>query len=474
MITLHQTNDTINAQGGLALIGKLIAKLCPLERLFAPAVKLAGSAKSRKVRSDKLSDVDLIKTQIGLYSMGRSQYEDIESFRDIAPAESGVPGKRRLESFAQCLGTALVPSESTLRTGLKSLADAEGTSLAKLGECSLNILKHQPIASHQHGGWRFVPCDVDVACFDNDGSHREHLGRTYHGYDGFAPIFAYIGAQGYLLDHELRPGTQHCQNGTPEFLTHMLARLAQLKLKDEVLIRMDSGNDSADTLTVLRESGHRFIVKRNARREDPVKWLSLAMATGAPRESPRAGKDVWQGTCGHLSPGGESSTQEPLPVIYRVTRRRIDKKGQALLVDEIEVETYWTNLWHGAADIIELYHAHGTSEQFHSELKSDLNLERFPSGSYAVNRLMLQLGAVAYNLMRSIEEIAREFREQWPPRIKAVERRRVGSVIKDLILVAAKLVKHAGKEVLKLARGWSWTGVILAIDRRIEAMPSQS
>ena len=63
---------------------------------------------------------------------------------------------------------------------------------------------------------------------------------------------------------------------TPEFLQHMLARLKQIKLKDEVLIRMDSGNDSADTLEVLRASPHRFLVKRNLRQENPVKWLSQA------------------------------------------------------------------------------------------------------------------------------------------------------------------------------------------------------
>jgi hypothetical protein len=462
MITLQQTNDKINAQGGLALIGKLISKLCPLGKLFAPEAKQ---------RRDKLSDEDLLKTQIGLLSMGRSQYDDIESFREGTDAErTGGP----LESFAQCLGTAFVPSESTLRNGIKALANDKVASLDKLSQCSLNILKGQVITPFKLGAWNYVPCDIDVACFDNDGSHRENLGRTYHGYDGFAPIFAYIGAQGYLLDHEMRPGVQHSQKDTPEFLAHTLARLDELALPHEVLVRMDSGNDSADTINILRQSKHRFLVKRNQRQENPVKWLSLAMAMGAPDQTPRPGKEVWLGSCHHLRPGGESSTQEPLTVIYKVTRRSIDKKGQALLVDEIEVETYWTNLWHEAADIVELYHAHGTSEQFHSELKSDMNLERFPSHSYAVNSLMLSLGTLAYNLMRVVEQMARECRELWPDGIKDVERRRVGSTMKDLILVASKLVKHAGKQVLKLASAWSWTAVVLAVDRRIRTLPSPS
>jgi hypothetical protein len=272
----------------------------------------------------------------------------------------------------------------------------------------------------------------------------------------------------------MRPGSQHCQKGTPEFLTHMLERLKQLELKDEVLIRLDSGNDSADTLAVLRASPHRFLVKRNPRQENPVKWLSHAMAMGAPDETPRPGKQVWLGSVGHLRPGGESGEQEAMNVIYRVTRRSIDKRGQALLIDEVEVETYWTNLWQDAAEVVALYHAHGTSEQFHSELKTDMNLERFASHSYAVNSLQLQLGTLAYNLVRVVEELAREEREEWPARIKEVQRRRVGSVIADLILVAGKIVRHAGKTVMKLASSWSWTRVVIAVEQRIRGLRAVS
>ena len=456
MIPRQQTNDAINAHGGLNLIGKLIAKFCPLDALFAPA---------RKERSDKFSLADALKSQLGLLAMGRSQYEDIESFRQ-APG-STQPGQ---ESFAQSLGTAFVPSEATMRSAMSALARADGRSIAKLSACSLNILKARPIAACTLGEWSYVPCDVDVTCFDNDGSHRENVGRTYHGFDGYAPIMACIGAQGCALHHEMRPGSQHCQKGTPEFLQQMPARLAQLKLKHEVLIRLDSGNDSADTIAVLRASPHRFLIKRNQRLENPVKWLSHAMAMGAPDETPRPGKEVWLGSVGHLRPGGESSEQEPLNVIYRVTRRSIDKHGQALLIHEIEVETYWTNLWHDAADVVALYHAHGTSEQFHSEVKTDMNLERFASHSYAVNSLQLQLGMLSYNLVRVVEELARAHRELWPERIKEVQRRRVGSVIKDLILVAGKIVRHAGKTVMKLASSWSWTRVVLAVERQIQGL----
>ncbi len=67
---------------------------------------------------------------------------------------------------------------------------------------------------------------------------------------------------------------------------------------------------------------------------------------------------------------------------------------------EIEVDTYDTSLPDAPDIIITWYHAHGTSEQFHSEIKSDMNLERLPSGKFAANALVLLLGLVAYNCLR--------------------------------------------------------------------------
>ena len=54
----------------------------------------------------------------------------------------------------------------------------------------------------------------------------------------------------------------------------------------------------------------------------------------------------------------------------------VDDCSRVILLPEIEVNTWWTNLTCAAETVIDLYHAHGTSEQFHRELKSDLDVER--------------------------------------------------------------------------------------------------
>ena len=72
---------------------------------------------------------------------------------------------------------------------------------------------------------------------------------------------------------ELREGSQYCQNHTPEFLRQTLG--LSHKLTDrQLLIRMDSGNDSAENMGILIEDGSWFIVKRNMYRgETKQDWL---------------------------------------------------------------------------------------------------------------------------------------------------------------------------------------------------------
>jgi hypothetical protein len=449
MTKLQLTNEKINSHGGLSLAGKLIAKFCGLGKLYKAPIQS---------RSDRISDSHILTSQIGLLVQGRTHYDDIELFRH----DQGT-------GFAEALGLEKIPSESTLRLRLEALAPP--TTFQKLQGANLSLLKAHAPTPLEINGRKYIPNDIDVTPMDNTGSHRENIGRTYKGCDGFAPIMSNLGEEGFLLHHELRPGVQHCQKNTPQFLKRNFQLLKKLNPAHPVLVRMDAGNDSADSSAVLRASGHFFIVKRNLRRSDPVRWLSHALAQQSQPERPRPGKEIYTGTLEHDIPGGENSGQEPLSCVYRVTRRSIDKHGQKLLIDEIEAETYWTNLGETPVDTIALYHSHGTSEQFHSEIKTDLSIERFPSWSFATNQLILALGAIAYNILRAIDHRAYQLKAHWPAHLqtrhKQIKRRRVGSIIRDLIGIAAKVVSHAGKKVIKIAAGWAWATVIIKIDHQL-------
>ena len=110
---------------------------------------------------------------------------------------------------------------------------------------------------------------MDVTPFDNSKTKKEGVSRTYKGFDGYAPMMAYIGAEGYLMNTELRPGKQHCQNHTPDFLRQTIA-LCKSLTDAQLLFRLDSGNDAAENMGILLREGCWFLIKRNLRKESPV------------------------------------------------------------------------------------------------------------------------------------------------------------------------------------------------------------
>ena len=370
--------------------------------------------------------------------------------------------------MAHALGLNAQPSEATFRQRFKKLAN-ESLVMDALQEANQNLLKTADLTPLKLAGRSYIANDIDVTPMNNQGSNRERVSYTYKGFEGYAPIMSNLASEGYLLHHELRAGSQNGQKGTPEFLKKNFKLLSELNVKHDILVRMDSGFDSADTIQVLRESGHAFLVKRNPRQENKVKWLGHAKSQGGPVETPRPGKDIYYGTMEHYRPGGENSTQAPLTCVYKVTERSIDKTGQDLLIHDVEIELFWTNLPDTPQEIVALYHDHGTSEQFHSELKTDMGIERFPSHLFKVNECFLMCGAIAYNILRLIDSHVMKHVETWPmfyrTKGKKQSRRRVGSIIRDFIFIASKVVKHAGKTIVKLASGWPWTETLLKVSK---------
>lgn len=51
---------------------------------------------------------------------------------------------------------------------------------------------------------------------------------------------------------------------------------------------------------------------------------------------------------------------------------------------------------------MDLYHAHDESEQYHSEIKTDMDVERLPSGKFESNKLVFELTLIAYNILLNI------------------------------------------------------------------------
>ena len=298
-----------------------------------------------------------------------------------------------------------------------------------------------------------VPVDIDVTPMDNSKSKKEGVSRTYKGFDGYAPMMAYIGTEGYAINFELREGKQHCQKGTVEFLQETIKLCHKLTDKP-LLIRLDSGNDSIDNVAVLMDTGCFFIIKRNLRRESTDDWFEMAKQYFQNVNSPRDGKTVYIGSDWKTVTSKQFNKEFTLRTGYEITERTIDKYGQFNLVPDVEVETWWTNLGDPDEEIIRLYHAHGECEQFHSEVKTDMDLERLPSGKFATNALILELGMIAYNILRMIGQGT--IGERAPRQKRNVKRRRLRTVISNLIMMAGHVTMHARQLIIDLGKSNVW------------------
>lgn len=425
---INTTTDVLSNTAGIALASRIFSKI----GLDLPdETRISQPQKS------------VLKTMAGLIVQGRTCYAEVDLFREDL-------------LFKQALDMKFVYAPETIRIYLDRLAkQLPDHTLSVLGEVNQNLLKKVSFSPIETEVSRYVPVDIDVSPMDNSRTRKEGVGRTYKGFDGYAPIFAYIGNEGYMLDCQMRPGKQHCQKDTPDFLEGILASLEDLSLEEIVLIRLDSGNDAIDTLVPLMKSGHFFLVKRNLRRESPEKWLDIAESMGK-REDPREGKIVYTGVLTSSHPKAREEDGLPdIDQVYRVTVRTIDRTGTVLLFPEIEVEVYWTNLPEAPETVIGLYHDHGTSEQFHSELKSDMDVERFPSGKLAVNAILLHLAMIAFNTLRFIGQRAMEYPQDLPYRHRG-KRKRLRKVISDLIRVSCKVVFHANRWILRLWEDDPW------------------
>jgi len=433
---IEQSNEELTPHTGLALVGALLNKTN--FRLRLDKAKVPG------VTTPHITHGEIGMAYIGLLCQGKNDFDHIEPYRED-------------NFFALALNIKDTPSSPTLRQRLNMAAyDSQWKEI--ILEESIKLIKNSsapltPIYLGSSGTQRqYLPLDIDVSPFDNSKTKKEGVSRTYKGFDGYAPIFAYLAQEGYAINTELRQGKDHCQKGTVEFLNKTIGYAKHLT-STPILVRMDSGNDSADNIRVClaEKTKADFIIKRNMRKESTEIWLDIAQKNG-PGCLEREGKTVYMGSVMWKPKGFDT----PVRLVYKVTERTILANGQILLIPDIEVETYWTSLPDPVYKIIELYHEHGTSEQFHSELKTDLDLERLPSGKFTTNNLVLHFGIFAYNILRIIGQMTANLNSDIVPLRKKCQRRRIRTVIQNLITLASRLVYHARQFKLRFGRHSPW------------------
>ena len=446
-IVYRLTDKRIPAATGIGLVGDILDRAEFQERF--------RNVGSENKRSRKQIDCGAVMTTfIGLLCMGKADFDAIAEFQnDAAYYQTALHLKKGF------------PSSATLRQRMDEIGKTQREQLLRFNAHLLRSNHIEPTAL-KNG---MVPLDMDVTPMDKKKKKKEGVSWTYKNYMGYAPMMAYIGKEGYLVNTELREGKQHCQSGTPEFLRQTM-KLCRNTTDKPILVRLDSGNDAAENVGILLENGAYYVIKRNLRREDRTEWAENIKSWCKDISEPREGKRVYIGTTfKDIFYTTETGEQKSITnrIVYEMIERDSTPDGQILLVPEIELNMFWTNLGESDREIIKLYHAHGECEQFHSEIKTDMGVERLPSGKFDTNELVLELTMIAYNILRMLGQ--ETINQGKAPSKRIVSRKRIRTVIQNIIHFAGQLTKHARQLILSISKSNAWADAFLGLVHRFAA-----
>lgn len=436
-------NLDLTGKAGITLIG------AALER-FTTFRKDINSAYKKQKHGIPCGDIATV--YIAALTTGKSDFEAVRQF-----ASSSF--------YEQALNVKQVPSPETARQHLDVLAT---TCLSITHQASLDLIRNSgcPISRNSFG---YTVLDIDPSPHDNSRTHKEGVSYTYKGMDGYTPNYAYLGEEGWCIGAELRPGSQNGQKDSPAFFRQAIHDSRSLGAKS-LLIRTDSGFDAAENYVLAKEENVDILVKQNFR-QDPIdcwkikaifqpdyKWIKLYEGCDVMYFEETTSKQ-WS----KPRPDGNGSEKVTVELrhVIRVKRLRtwIEKTEngpQPLIpfIDNYQVDGWWTTLSkESPCQVVELYEAHGTSEQFHSELKGELDLERLPSGKFATNALVLAMGVLAYNLLKTLSLIGDDAFSHRAP----AKRRRMKTIIQELILLPARICRSGHRLILDLG-GFSQIG----------------
>ena len=413
------------SHSGIALIGLALNRFTTLVSSLAAAVPT----------DDSISHADVIRSYCGILAQAKSDFIAVEQ-------------NRTDDFFREALGVSCVPSEGTMRQRMDEHA---GKFLPVVSWASIEFLQKSkvPLTALSTG---HIPLDIDGFVMDNSRSQKENVQTTYTKVSGYLALPAYLGLEGWQVNQHLLPGSQHPQKEFIPYIQETLARVRQFCLQ-KLLLRADSAHDAAVNLAEL--SRHRrvdYIIKWNPRRKECGAWTQHAFEKGK-ISYPRSGKRVALFSVKEKQTFTDADDIErtiTLRRVMRVIERTIDKKGERLLVPDIEVEGWWTSLKAPEEQIIELYKGHALCEQYHAEIKTDMDLERLPSGKFATNQLVVACGALVYNILRFIGQVAL-VSNHGIIRHEA-KRRRIKTVIQEMIYFAGRLIATGRRLKLRFSR----------------------
>jgi hypothetical protein len=406
-VSFDEANLVANA--GLLLVGTLVVRL-ELERLVNSLVRLGGRVGGAQPGRKVLT---LVHAMVA----GGSHINHADALR-AGNTASVLPHR--------------VMAPSTLGTFLRAFTFGHVRQLeAVVGK----VVERAWQLGAGPGTSRLV-LDVDSTICEVAGKLKAGAAYGYTKVLGYHPLLASRADTGEVLHARLRKGSANTARGARRFVEELIARVRRAGATGEIVVRLDSGFWSNETIATLGRLGVRYTMAVRAN----TKGVSAVIAA--------IDAAAWRAI--DYTAGGEAHVAETTYKGRRliVRRTRLTDPHQAQLWPHWRHFAFLTDLGGDAVALDEFHRAHATVELDIRDLKEGAGLEHLPSGSFDANSAWLQCAVLAHNLTRWTVTIG----EPAP-----VEQRTVARTVRfQLINIPGRLVNHAGTPTLRAPLHWPW------------------
>jgi hypothetical protein len=436
--------ECVTALGGIPLVARAARSLdvpgsvrrnLPLkkrERGFDEATYVESFLVLNAVGGDCLEDFDRLREDPGLAEMLGHEVPSAEAARKFLyqfHEEEKIQQAQRELPVDQ---VSYIPEESA---PLRGLAQVNQDVVRELGR--------------RCAGEKIATIDLDATIIE---SWKREAKVSYEGTSGYQPVLALWAEMNVVVADEFRDGNVPSQ----QKLLPVTQRAFQ-SLPDTIRERHFRGDSACYEESLLswlrneqREAGRQgFIGFAVSARMNPTLREEIA-STPEPRWQPYAEDSAAIKECAQVDYFPEETPENRYREPLRYVAIRIRKKQGELFADGSR-EKYFavaTNLWDWAPQKLLQWHREkaGSIEAAHAVIKNELAGGVMPCGRFGSNAAWFRLAVLTHNVLTALKRLA------LPAELLTARPKRLRFLI---IHTPGKLIRHARRTILRLAKTWT-------------------
>ncbi|GAF41707.1 transposase [Agrilactobacillus composti DSM 18527 = JCM 14202] len=256
-------------------------------------------------------------------------------------------------------------------------------------KCTLKAM-HKLMASSADDYINANPDQVFTLDADSTNSatygHQENSSYNFHYHaKGYHPFVVFLAGSGLLVDAELRPGNVYTSKDADKFLKAILKRHPDQKF----IVRTDSGFADPKIYDMLekRQADYVIRLKSNVR--------LVAQAQKLFRDNPGSRSKEIGTTYFYRSTYQARSWKHPRQIIVMATLNKLLVPNFQFFITTLDTLA--------PEEVVKVYRHRGTMENYIKELKNGFYFDKTDSPKFAVNEVRMLLSAIAYNIIKSME-----------------------------------------------------------------------